>query len=63
MGYEIDNVKKIRIVNRETGEEIYSKEFGDWDTSMPYTEEDQTSEKLKNAFPKNSKFDFINSSL
>ena len=40
MGYEIDKVKKIRIVNRETGEEIYSKEVGDWDTSMPYTVEE-----------------------
>ena len=40
MGYEIDKVKKIRIVNKETGEEIYSKEIKDWDTSMPYTVED-----------------------
>ena len=42
MGYEIDKVKKIRIINKETGEEIYSKELGDWDTSMPYTIEEIT---------------------
>lgn len=40
MGYELDKVKKIRIVNKETGEEIYSQEIGDWDTSMPYTVEE-----------------------
>lgn len=42
MGYEVDKVKSIRIVNKETGEEIYSKELGDWDTSMPYTIEEAT---------------------
>ena len=42
MGYEIDKVKSIRIVNKETGEEIYSKELGDWDLSMPYTIEEPT---------------------
>lgn len=40
MGYELDKVKKIRIVNKETGEEIYSQELGDWDVSMPYTVEE-----------------------
>lgn len=40
MGYELDKVKKIRIVNKETGEEIYSQELGDWDPSMPYTVEE-----------------------
>lgn len=58
MGYEIDEVKKIRIVNKETGEEIYSKEIGDWDTSMPYTVEDQTAEQPKITSPKNSELQF-----
>jgi hypothetical protein len=58
MGYELDKVKKIRIVNKETGEEVYSQEIGDWDTSMPYTVEDQTAEESKIAFPKNSEFNF-----
>jgi hypothetical protein len=50
MGYEVDKVKSIRIVNRETGEEIYSKELGDWDVSMPYTVEEPTvSAEEKNA--------------
>ena len=40
MGYEIDKVKTIRIINKKTGEEIYSKELGDWDPSMPYTVEE-----------------------
>ena len=40
MGYEIDKVKSIKIVNKETGEEIYSQELGDWDTSIPYTVEE-----------------------
>ena len=35
MGYEIDKVKKIRIVNKETCEEIYSAEVGDRHTSLP----------------------------
>ena len=47
MGYEIDKVKKIRIVNKETGEEVYSKEIGDWDTSMPYTVEEITPDETK----------------
>ena len=47
MGYELDKVKTIRIVNRETGEEIYSKELGDWDPSMPYTVEETTPDEAK----------------
>ena len=58
MGYEIDKVKKIRITNKETGEEVYSAELGDWDTSMPYTVEDQTAEQPKTTFPKNSELHF-----
>jgi hypothetical protein len=58
MGYELGEVKKIRIVNKETGEEIYSKEIGDWNTSMPYTVEDQTVEQPKITFPKNSELHF-----
>ena len=58
MGYEIDKVKKIRIVNKETGEEIYSKEIGDWDISMPYTVEDQTAEEPQITFPKDSELHF-----
>lgn len=58
MGYEIDKVKKIRITNKETGEEVYSAEIGDWDTSMPYTVEDQTVEQPKTTFPKNSELHF-----
>jgi hypothetical protein len=46
MGYEIEKVKTIRIVNRETGEEIYSKELGDWDPSMPYTVEEPSAEEM-----------------
>ena len=42
MGYKIDKVKSIRVINKETGEVIYSKELGDWDTSMPYTIEEAT---------------------
>jgi hypothetical protein len=42
MGYKVDKVKSIRVINKETGEEIYSKELGDWDTSMPYTIEEPT---------------------
>lgn len=58
MGYEFEKVEKIRIINKETGEEVYSTEFGDWDTSMPYTVEDQTVEQPKNTFPKNSELYF-----
>ena len=45
MGYKIDKVKSIKIVNKETGEEIYSKELGDWDTSLPYTIEESSAEE------------------
>lgn len=58
MGYEIDKVNKIRIINKETGEEIYSSETRDWDTSMPYTEEDQTVEQPRLCFPKKSELQF-----
>lgn len=58
MGYEIDKVSKIRIINKETGEEIYSSEVGDWDTSMPYTEEDQTVEQPRACFSKKSELQF-----
>lgn len=47
MGYEVDKAKSIRIVNRETGEEIYSKELGDWDVSIPYTVEETTPDEAK----------------
>ena len=47
MGYEVDKVKKIRIVNKETGEEIYSQELGDWDLSMPYTVEEVTPDEAE----------------
>lgn len=47
MGCEIDKVKSIRIVNRETGEEIYSQELGDWDTSIPYTLEEITPDEAE----------------
>ena len=58
MGYEIDKVKKIRIVNRETGEEVYSKEIGDWDTSIPYTEEDPAADEInaRLTIPKEAQF-------
>ena len=47
MGYEVDKVKKIRIVHKETGEEIYSQELGDWDLSMPYTVEEVTPDEAE----------------
>ena len=47
MGYEFEEVKKIRIVNKETGEEIYSQELGDWDMSMPYTVEEITPDEAE----------------
>jgi hypothetical protein len=58
MGYEIDKVKKIRIVNKETGEEIYSQELGDWDTSIPYTVEEITPDEANARlhFPKETTF-------
>ena len=58
MGYKTDKVKTIRIVNKETGEEIYSKELGDWDPSMPYTVEEITpdEEKVRFCLPKGTTF-------
>ena len=58
MGYKLDKVKKIKIINKETGEEIYSKELGDWDTSIPYTVEEITPEeaKVRLRIPKESTF-------
>ena len=50
MGYELDKVEKIRIINKETGEEIYSKELGDWDVSMPYTVEEPSAEEMNEIF-------------
>lgn len=48
MGYEIDKVERIRIINKETGEEIYSKEFGDRDSSVPCTIDGPTISVEKN---------------
>lgn len=58
MGYEIDKVKSIRIVNKETGEEIYSQELGDWDLSMPYTVEEITPDEANTrlSIPKEAMF-------